>query len=258
MSKSQRSDAVGEIITFKTFDGLQLEAQIVPSKLKEPKGTIIMLHGIRAYKSCFNPFLLQLQDSGYNAVALDLRAHGNSEGNYCTFGVHEKKDVSSLLDVLDSMGVRGKRGIWGQSLGGAIALQALAYDKRLEFGVVESTFADYPSIAHDYFRRSVGFRFPLLMDYLIKRSGELANFNPIQANPREACSKITQPVFMAHGAKDSRIKIEYGRGNFDALQSTDKSFISLANANHLNVWATGGEKYKSNCFQFIELFCLQE
>jgi alpha-beta hydrolase superfamily lysophospholipase len=47
-------------------------------------GTIILLHGIRGYKEHFTALAAMLNRQGYNTLALDLRAHGDSEGDYCT------------------------------------------------------------------------------------------------------------------------------------------------------------------------------
>ena len=41
-----------------------------------------------------------LSENGFNSVALDLRAHGESEGQLCSFGVNEKKDIQKLIDYL--------------------------------------------------------------------------------------------------------------------------------------------------------------
>ena len=67
---------------------------------------------------------------------LNLRGHGESRGTYCTFGYKEKYDIVSVIDeiMLDKR-LSKNIGIWGQSLGGAIALQTMAIDKRIKYGV---------------------------------------------------------------------------------------------------------------------------
>ena len=128
--------------SFQTQDNLTLEALYFPTSRDTVNGTIILLHGIRAYKEHFASLAHGLTLLGFNAVALDMRAHGKSNGTHCTYGVKEKHDVSDLIDHLQlSEHIEGSIGIWGQSLGGAVALQAMAHDPRIEFGVVESAFA---------------------------------------------------------------------------------------------------------------------
>ncbi|MFT6411105.1 MAG: alpha/beta superfamily hydrolase, partial [Flavobacteriales bacterium] len=67
-------------------------------------------------------------DLGLNVVVFDLRAHGQSGGENCTYGYCEKHDVSSIIDWLTASGVEGQIGLYGTSLGGAIALQTAAID----------------------------------------------------------------------------------------------------------------------------------
>ena len=122
-----------------------------------------------------------LSKNGYNSVALDLRAHGESEGQFCTFGVKEIKDVKALMDYLIKNEDIEDIGIWGQSLGGAVALQALGYDNRIKFGIVESTFTDYKTIVNDYFHLNAGFSFAPFSNYLANRAASIAGFDPSDA-----------------------------------------------------------------------------
>ena len=131
-------------VGFKTQDNLMLLARICKSNVDTVNGTIILLHGIRAGKEHYVPICKRLVENGYNAVSLDLRAHGESEGKFCTFGVKEKRDIIALINYLQNeKGIKSPIGIWGQSLGGAVALQAMAIDERINFGIVESTFSDF-------------------------------------------------------------------------------------------------------------------
>ena len=89
-----------KVISIKSFDGITLSARITYSNLDSPKGTIILLHGIRSNKDQFLSLSNFLSENGFNSVALDSRAHGDSEGDFCSFGVHEKRDVQFLIDHL--------------------------------------------------------------------------------------------------------------------------------------------------------------
>ena len=241
-----------ETFTFKSFDNNNLVAQITRSQQDSTFGTIILVHGIRSNKSYYNDLTKKLSINGFNCVGIDLRAHGESEGSHCTFGVKEKRDVSALLDHLPKENIDiSKVGIWGQSLGGAVALQSLGTDHRIRFGIVESTFTDFRSIVHDYFEYHMGFRNETISNYLVDRSAKIAGFDPEDANPKKYCQQITQPVLIVHGDKDQRISITYGRENFTAILSENKEFLPIANANHLNVHQTGGEEYFITVLSFI-------
>ena len=238
--------------SFSSKDGTLIKGHISPSKTDSTRGTIILLHGIRGYKEHFLELSSQLADSGYQSVAIDLRAHGESGGKHCTFGYFEKEDISSLLDFLErEKGISDNLGLWGQSLGGAIALQALAADERLSFGVIESTFSDLSDIVNDYSKYHLGFAFRPLSDYLLDRAGTIAGFEPLEVSPARAAKEIRKPVLMAHGTSDNLINISYGRQIFDNLASRKKTFLEIEGAGHINVWKKGGPEYFDNVFRFI-------
>lgn len=80
----------------------------------------------------------------------DSRAHGESQGKYCTYGFYEKKDISAIVDFIGPKYRNVNIGIWGNSLGAAVAIQAMEYDSRILFGIIESTFTDLSQIVFDY------------------------------------------------------------------------------------------------------------
>jgi len=243
----------GKYLTLESHDKFPLSAYLTYSKQDTSRGLIILLHGIRSYKEHFITLADNLAQKGYSSVALDLRAHGQSGGKYCTYGVEEKKDISTLIDTLEAQGLlKGKIGLWGQSLGGAIGLQAVATDSRISYAIIESTFADFETIAHDYFKQYFNFGIRPLTNYLVYRAGEIAGFDPQDANPFRYCQRIKQPILLVHGNKDNKIDISYGRKNYQALSlSKGKAFIEVENASHINVWKRGGEDYFEKVWRFI-------
>ncbi len=118
---------------FINSEGMQLSGKFQRGgNYKKTKGTIILIHGIRGNRCYYDGLSQTLNKNGYNTLALDLRGHGDSEGTICTFGAKEKSDIVSAIDHLkEQYNISDMIGIWGQSLGGSVALQALAIDNRL-------------------------------------------------------------------------------------------------------------------------------
>lgn len=234
-------------------DGLKLAGLYMRTEKKPMKGSVILIHGIRSSKEYLLPIAQWLNEKGYNALLIDQRAHGDSEGKYCSFGFQEKQDVYLWVDKLMSTEeVTGPIGIWGQSLGGAVALQSMANDERIKFGIIESAFSDFESIVHDYFELFLGFDCPFITDYLIWRAGQVASFDPELVVPAEAARQIHQPIIMVHGERDNRIKIRYAKANFEHIASCDKTFITYPEATHFNIWKVGGEDYFERVERFLE------
>ena len=242
-----------ETVYFKSFDSTKLCGRLAHSIRPKSEGTIILVHGIRSSKDQYVYMQQNLADSGYHSLAIDLRAHGESDGQYCTFGVKEKKDISAAIDFLYKTKLDVKPiGIWGQSLGGAVALQALGSEQRLKFGIIESTFCNFRSITHDYFNKLFGFDFVPFTNYLINRSGSMAGFNPEDASPLNACESIRQPVLMAHGKMDQKISMKYAYKNFKAVSHENKKLLPIDGASHSNLWHAGGQDYLDQVFKFLD------
>lgn len=250
---SSNSFENGKAIEYSSNDDLTLKGHLTYSQQYTAKGTIILVHGIRGNKEHFINLSEKLAQEGYNSVAIDLRAHGESGGVHCTFGVREKEDISALLDYLKvSENINENVGIWGQSLGGAVSLQAMGIDERIKYGIIESTFTDFKKITNDYFAYHLGFSFEFLTNYLVYRAGTIAEFNPDEACPNNSCKNITQPILLVHGNKDAKIDIKYGRKNFETIKSAQKEFVEIDGGTHLNVWEIGGNQYFDKALTFIK------
>lgn len=99
---------------------------------------------------------------------------------------------------------------------------------------------------------ATGFRCEPLTDYLTYQAGKIADFDTNEPNPIDYCQKITQPILVVHGNQDKRINIAYGKENFNHIKSTEKEFIEVNNANHINVWKTGGDEYLLKVKLFLD------
>ncbi len=241
-----------EKINVKTPDSLNLYGYWVHQQGDTGKATIILLHGVGACKERWLPTAAWLWQHGYETVLLDSRAHGQSEGDFCTYGFNEKYDVAATVDYILKNKTGGKVGIWGNSMGGAIALQALAHDPRLQFGIVQSTFADFRTIVFDYQKRRLKIPWQWFANDGIERAEALAHFEADSIRPGEAARRIVQPMLMAHGDADDRIKLEYGQQIFANLAATDKEMKVIHGAGHLNLMAVGGDVYRADVLRFLE------
>lgn len=223
----------------------------------EPRGdsattTVILLHGIRSHRyqhaDLARDFLLP---AGFRAVLMDHRSHGHSTGDWCTFGVKEGQDVSRVIDDLEARGDGTDHYVvWGYSLGGSVAAQALAGDPRIDAGIIESTFASYNEVVHNYMDRfavDLGW----YGDLLAWRAASMADFQVDDAVTEEVFKRVRQPVFMAHGTEDRSIPYNHGRRNFDAIPHTNKQWFTLEGYGHRGVVRSRPAEYEGLLLDFL-------
>ena len=220
--------------------GVALDGVFLPCPTRA-RATLIVLHGIGSCKEVYYPILPDILTLGYNILLWDQRAHGKSGGEFTTFGAREKLDVRAGVDWLAARTPGLPTGIYGNSMGGAVALQSLATDERLRFGLIESTFTDLPTITQAYGYRLSGLPLPkFLTDLVLWRAGLIAGFKPFDIRPVEAAVAITQPVQLIHGDADGNIDVGHVHRLYAALGSADKRLHVVAGGDHADLYSVGG------------------
>lgn len=232
-------------------DTIELDAYYIPNP-DQARANLIMLHGIGSCKEVYLGIVPELIKLGYNVLLWDQRAHGRSGGRFTTYGAKEKLDVSKGVDWLAGRAPGVPTGIYGNSMGGAVALQSLAHDERLRFGLIESTFTNLPEITQAYGERLSGLPLPRwLTDRVLNRAGEIAGFAPFEIRPVDAAVDITQPVQLIHGDGDLNISVSHAHLLFAALGSADKDLHIVPGGDHADLWEVGGNRYKEVYFGFL-------
>ena len=241
-----------EKISVRTPDSLLLSGWFVKTNTDTVKGTVILLHGISTCKETQFARAAILANAGYNSIALDLRAHGESEGEFCTFGYYEKYDIKAVVDTVLHRTESAPVGIWGASLGGAIALQSMQVDPRIAFGIVESTFDEFEKVAIEYGADlMLGIKSEWLTRHVIGKSGNIAQFDPQSVKPVVSAAAIDRPILFMHGDRDDKIPIEFNRRNFEAVPSAQKQWITVEGARHSDLWRRQGGRLRDSVQVFL-------
>ncbi len=243
-----------EDIVIETFDELKLKCWLVRQKRKA-RGTIIYLHGVGDCKIAGVDFARYLYSKGFNIFLYDSRQHGESEGYYCTYGFYEKHDVSSVITYLQSRKDfrTGKIGLFGTSMGGAVAIQAAAIDNRISAVVSEGSYTALRVVFVDYQKRIIKLPWHFLRNVALVQSQRLANFKARLVSPIEDIRRLNVPIFIVHGKNDTFIKSEYSKMLFDAANEPKKLMV-IPGAGHNDVWETGGTVYKNALNSFFKKY----
>lgn len=128
-----------QTVHFVSTDGLHQTAWWLPAVGKS-KGTVILAHGQGGNRSHMLRRAALCVRNGYNALDLDLRAHGESEGNYMTPGYKEALDVLGALDYLHWRGETGPIVLFGYSYGAVAVLHAAAQSSRVNAVIADAAF----------------------------------------------------------------------------------------------------------------------
>lgn len=191
-------------------DGVVLRGWLFPAMVPGRRVTVVALHGIADNRESTVWIAERLARRGFDVLAYDSRASGESDGDACTYGYYEKRDLSRALDRL---GVR-RAILVGNSLGAAVALQAAAEDSRVIGVVAADTFSDLETIARE---RAPFFASEAQIRDALALAGREGRFPVAEVSPVDAARWIRVPVLLLHGAEDRETPSAHSERVFAAL-----------------------------------------
>ena len=207
-----------EDVSFRTADGLLLRGWHIPSAKTTDK-TLILLHGYPADKGNILPALAFLHGD-FNLLLFDFRYLGQSEGSYSSAGAKEVEDLLAAVQFLKTRGVK-EVGVWGFSMGGAVALMAIEKASEIKAVIAESSYA---SLAHMSLEL---FRIPLLnypVAFLVGLWGKLfLGIDLRDVSPAERVRHTTVPILVIHSSADAVIPFSHARSLQEALKNNPRA-----------------------------------
>ncbi|HWE00857.1 MAG TPA: alpha/beta fold hydrolase [Tepidisphaeraceae bacterium] len=147
-------------ITFLATDGVRLRGWWIPAahtsrsddtppSFNPGDRTVILCHGFGADKASDLRMARDLAPNGYNILAFDFRAHGESDGQLTTFGDEERRDVIGAVRWARRVHPEQTRKIFGlgESLGAAALIGAAADPDEGQFIDAVAVFAPFDRLS---------------------------------------------------------------------------------------------------------------
>ncbi len=159
------------------------------------RGTVIYLHGIADTRASAAGLATVFPHKGFDLIAYDSRAHGESDGDACTYGYYERRDLVRVLNTVED----GPIVLVGVSLGAAVALQTAAIDRRVSAIVSVDVFSSLRAIALE---RAPFFVTRGMVRDAFARAEQDARFRIDDVDVVAAARSITVPVLLIHGEQD--------------------------------------------------------
>jgi len=217
---------------FTAQDGVKLHGWYAPQE--GARQTLLWCHGNAGNISHrLDQMKMLLGRVKANIFILGYRGYGRSQGSPGEEGLY--KDAQAAYDYLVSQkNVKASQVvIYGQSLGGAVAID-LALARPCAGLIIESSFTS----AKDMAKHLYSF---LPMHY----------FMGVRFDSAAKIAQLHRPVLIMHGTRDEVIPFELGQRLFSAANEP-KEFYPIQGATHNDPYLVGGEAYYAKMQEFIQ------
>ena len=249
-----------ENIFLPSYDGLRLHGRL----LQQPgaKGTILLFHGYRSsWVIDFSIVLPYYFSLGYNLLAVDERAHGESEGTYITFGVRERHDVATWAAYAAMhFGPAHPLILDGLSMGAATVL--MASDLPLPPSVrgiiadcgFSSPYAIMKSVFRAHCRRLPAGPLLALTDVFTRL---FAGFSLKGVSTLDAVAKTKLPILFIHGTGDTFVPCSMTQAAYDAC-AAPKQLVLVPDAGHGCSYLVDRPRVQAELAAFLSKYVSEE
>lgn len=245
-------------IETKTLPSSMEDRHPVPFDLITEEGNenwVVMAHGMMGSRwTNYAPARFFLE-SGYNVLTYDQRSSGENTAKGSTFGVWEKFDLIDCIDFVKAQYPEAKLAVWGESLGGATALLAVAHENVQED--VDALILDCPVSSMEYMvqmsMEEMGI--PLPMSYLLA-CGDRATraelgFGYENADGAGAAERITVPTLIFRTMADEITPAFMGLEIYDHLATEQKLIYTAEDCAHIEIRVHEPEAYAAQLREIL-------
>jgi fermentation-respiration switch protein FrsA (DUF1100 family) len=244
-------------VFFKSKDGTMLYGWFIPA-IGDSVGTVIHFHGNFANLTYSLKQIYWLPSQNFNVFTFDYRGYGRSEGFPSQQGIYEDS-VAAIEYIMSNPDIdHANVFIFGQSLGGANAVIAIAKNDypKIRAIAIEGTFYSYRKEAQDKMISAVRNKFgniPFLPTQIRLISFVLVtNFH----SPGEWIDQISPiPLLLIHCSQDSLVSYQHSKWLYEKANEPKYLWI-IKGCKHLQIFTDKqfDSKYRQRLIQFFNKY----
>ena len=238
----------------KTEDGLTLRGWLIKNNDSVAnKGAVLLFHGHANNRGSIVNEAQAFINFGYTVYLIDFRAHGESDGEICTIGYNESKDVKALYDYAKNNFTDDQIVLYGISLGAATITKAVADYPTIKPSkiILEMPFASLTDAVKGRLR-SMHLPEQPLAALLTFWGGTQQGFWGFSHNPSDYVQKINCPVLLQWGVNDARVSKAETQILFNNIASKQKILVQYENSAHESLYKKEPEKWLETVSKFLD------
>lgn len=246
-----------EHVTIKSRDGFTLHGDFFAAE--KPSGrTAILFHG---YTSCgmsdCSTMGEYFMENGWNALIIDQRSHGKSEGNYIGFGILDRFDCLKWIEYITArFGKEERIVLFGVSMGAATVLMASGLDnfpENVKAVIADCAFTSPYDVFRHILRRDYHLPPHPIMDINDRICRKKAGYGFRDCSTLDAVKKASCPILFIHGREDTFVPTYMSEENYKACGG-EKELLLVDNAGHAASLYENTELYKKTVDDFLNKY----
>lgn len=244
-----------ENVSLETKDGLTIKGWFIPP---QNRAVVILVHSMAANRLGTMEHAVMLAEHGYGVMMIDMRVHGESEGDLLTFGGDEYLDVSAAVDYLQTRSDvdQNRIGILGLSLGASESILSAARDERIKAVVADApgatVFKDWPEPETVY--DSLYVPFDHMFFYYLHRFDRV----PEPLAILDAVARISpRPLFLIGGTSNGSTLEQRSVTQFFEAAGEPKQMWIFPDTPHIGGLKIHPEEYARKVIEFFDRYLLE-
>lgn len=247
-----------EDVAFETSDGLRLAGWYFPGAAQQ--AVVILCHGHQFHRCQMLDILRALASDRLGFLLFDFRCAGRSEGRLSSIGADEVADLIAALDWLssrpDTAGL--PIGVFGYSMGGAVAILAAAQDERIRAVATQGAYASLDRAIRDRGRFFAGVLGPMIAAPALAFGRRWLRRDPAEVAPVRVIDRIgPRPTMICHGEWDPFIDPSDAAALFEAARPP-KALRMVPRSWHIGISPAERPAYFAELRAFFERHLLPE
>lgn len=247
-----------EWVSITSRDGLKLMGKYYHNADHAP--VEIMFHGYHgaAEREFCGQFRI-CRELGHNALLVDQRAHGASQGTVTTFGIKERYDCLDWITyVMERFGANTKIMLCGLSMGAATVMMASELDlPENVIGIAADCGYDSPKNIICKVVEGMGWPPAKVYPFIRIAAMLFGHFNLDESSAIEALKHTKVPVLMIHGEDDRFVPCQMSRNCYQVCASERKYILTVPKAGHGISYILDKDSYVHAVKDFSAV-CLEE
>ena len=215
---------------------------------------VILVHGFGETHVDMTNYAKLFEEKQYDILAIDLRTHGRSEGDFVSLGFYEQEDLKLWVSEILKIKPNYKIVLFGISLGAStVCLSTSELPSNVVLAIEDSGFDNaWKEIEHIFKKTKLKLNLFLKVFYTYMKNTKGVDLKKIDVQSN--LKKSTIPILFIHGGNDDFVPTSMVYNLYEAVPQTRRELFVCNDASHVMSYSIETMKYKRIVKSFLEKY----